>query len=271
MNVRLRLSLLISLLVLLAPVCISAGGDTKVRTFSVRIAPGALVEVRADVGEVIFRKGSSNTLEITATLANADRIRYFVQTLTPEPVAHVIINATAAPNSEHEINSVIEIAGPDGLVFDVQTSGRAITVDGVSPANAELTTSSGDIRVQDARGDYRLSTTNGDLSLIGVNGTFWAETTNGAITLRGTLTSDSPNRLETTNGVMDIRLGPDSDVRITAEAGGGELTSDVPGGVRSATGILSASVGPGAGTLAIVNKRGAINLGMANSSASVRN
>ncbi len=263
MNFKLRILLLIiAAFATLAPVCVLAGGKSRIATDTVVLNQGALVEVVGENAEVRLHRVSSNTLEVEATLNNEEFVDFYTQSLTSEPVRHYVISATTSTGGETSANSIIDIGLPDGVQLVVRTTNRPIVVDSISVVTASLVTTKGEISVTGSVGNFNINTTESEVTVQGVNGNVIVVTTNAHVWFEGVV-NDGTSSISTTNGDIAARLENGSDVLITAYTRNGDVT--VNGGFQDVTkdgdvATVAHRIEDGQGKLNITNGPGAIHI-----------
>ena len=160
MDFKLRtLLIIIVAFATMAPVCVLAGGNSRTMTDQVVLNDAALVEVIGENAEIRIHRVASNTLELEATLNNAEFVDFRTQSLTSEPVRHYVISATTSTGGETSANSIIDIGLPEGVQLVVRTTNRPIIVDSISVISATLVTTKGEISVKGSVGNFDLNTT----------------------------------------------------------------------------------------------------------------
>jgi hypothetical protein len=263
MNFKLRtLVIIIAAFATLAPVCVLAGGDTKTTTGTFELSKGAVVEVIGENAEVRVRGVTTNTLDLTVTMNNAEFVDFYTQSLYGDPASHFVISATTSTGGATRANSLIEIGIPAGVVLSVRTTNRPVLVDAVSLASATLATSDGTITVTNSSGNFDLNTTNSEVIVRAVDGLVNIVTTNAHVWFEGVIDEGS-NSISTTNGDIAVRLGDDSNVLVTGNTHNGDVTvsgcSDCVLKQGDTASILY-TVDDGTATLNITNGPGAIHI-----------
>ncbi len=263
MNFKLRtLLIIIAAFATLAPVCVLSGGNSSTRTDSIVLEKAAMVEVFGENAEIRIRRVASNTLEVEATLNNAEFVDFYTQSLTSAPVRHYVISATTSTGGETSANSIIDIGLPVGVQLIVRTTNRAITVDSISVISAFLVTTKGEITVNDSVGNFDLITTESEVTVQDVDGNVHIVTTNAHVWFDGVI-SEGSSSISTTNGDIAARLGSGSDVLISAYTHNGDVT--VNGGTENVSkdgdvATIAHRIEDGNGQLSITNGPGAIHI-----------
>lgn len=246
----------------LAPVCVLAGGDTKTTTETFELSKGALVEVIGENAEVRVRGVTTNTLDLTVTMNNAEFVDFYTQSLYGDPASHFVISVTTSTGGATKANSLIEIGIPAGVVLTVRTTNRPVLVGAVSLASATLATSDGTITVTNSSGNFDLNTTNSEVIVRAVDGRVNIVTTNAHVWFEGVIDTGS-NSISTTNGDIAVRLGDDSNVLVTGNTHNGDVTvsgcSDCVLKQGDKASVLY-TVDDGTATLNITNGPGAIHI-----------
>jgi len=171
---------------------------------------------------------------------------------------------------------------PRGVTLDriVTSNGHIRTVDGAG--SARLHTSNGSIHVQDLRGSLNAETSNGPVEVEGVDGEVTVHTSNSSVNVK-TNRGDQPIRLESSNGPVDLSLGPNYSSSLRAHTSNSSITIHAPSGpnahltARTSNGTidshfdvrvsgdiskshLDGTIGNGAGTLDLSTSNGSILL-----------
>lgn len=263
-NFRLRILIaIVAAFAALAPVCVLAGGSTATKpTEKFELSNGAHVEVIGENAEVRVHGVTTDTLELTVTLNNAEFVDYFTQSFGGDPASHLVISANVSAGGTTTANSVIEIGIPAGIELTIRTTNRAISVDAVSISTAILATSNGKITVANSSGDFDLNTTNSEVTVQGVDGPVNIVTTNASVWFEGVVDEGS-NSISTTNGDIVVRLKNGSNVAVSGNTRNGDVT--VNGGSDGVArdgdrASISYRVDVGVATLHLTNGPGAIHV-----------
>jgi hypothetical protein len=263
LNFKLRILLIIiAAFATLAPVCVLSGGTSRTTTDTIALKEGALVEVIGENAEIRIHRAASNTLEVEATLNNAEFVDFYTQALTGEPVNHYVISATTSTGGETSANSIIDIGLPEGIELVVRTTNRPIIVDDISVISASLATTNGEISIADSTGNFDLNTTESEVTVQNVDGNVNVVTTNAHVWFEGVIKEGSSS-ISTTNGDISARLENGSDVLISANTHNGDVT--VNGGIEDVTkdgdvATVAHRIENGIGKLTITNGPGAIHI-----------
>lgn len=218
------------------------------------------LDLQGSNGACEVRQGTGSEIVIQATKrsrygqAELDQVSVSV---TGEPTLVVRTVVQPATSARVSVDYLIQVPATVGMVR-VQTSNGAIRVSGIG-------------------GDADLRTSNGAIDVAGTNGTVTARTSNGAITIQdaaslgdletsnGRIAADvlavkDDIAIRTSNGAVDLALGPALSAVIDAETSGSQI-SVPPGLVRvdeqSAT-RLRATAGAGGHTITVRTSNGQI-------------
>ena len=152
------------------------------------------------------------------------------------------------------------IAVPPNTVVDSRTGNGKIELFGVS-GPSKLHTSNGTIELRDVSGEISASTSNGKITVAASRGVFDLKTSNGAITFDGDLYSGGDNRMETSNGSIDVDLGSAPSVKVDASTSNGSVAS----GLQFVSAIIEdnhlvGTAGDGDASLHIETSNGSIGI-----------
>lgn len=192
---------------------VSWGGPThkETRTTSVPVeAPGGL-DVSTRNGSVSVERGSTDRIQVSATLRARTLERLAEMTVVIEEVDGVLRIRPEAPGGKWQSNEgcSIEVVVPTGAVtrgITVNTSNGKISVAAMT-GKAHLDTSNGSITVEDHDGEVHAKTSNGKINLHRVGGPVVADTSNGSVTVRLREDVRGPVNLDTSNGSVTLEVG----------------------------------------------------------------
>ena len=228
--------------------------------YAYRLAPGATVSVRASNSAVTVRRSDSDSLNVTATLRNPSRIRFFVLPTGTEPVREILVSALLIDDKKGDASSGLALLVPDGVTLKINSTNGPLDVEGATLVDVNLVTTDAAVSVRSSRGDFTMNTTNGKLDVMGSAGTFWTQTTNGAIEFAGTIRSTRSNRFKTTSGDITVRLSGDPDLLMTVKAENGTVQADDATPVSEVDKVLTARYGEGAGKLDVETVNGNVRI-----------
>ncbi len=249
-------------LVSLAPVCVLSGGNTLMKSETVNLAKGALVEVVGENAAVHIHGVQANTLKLNVTMNNAEFVDFYTQILAGSPASHYLISATTSTGGTTTANSLIEIGLPRGTKLIVRTTNKPVIVESSILSYADISTSNGEVKIVNSSGDFNLSTTNSEITVRSVMGEVNASTTNAHVWFEGVVNKGS-NSISTTNGNVAIRLEDGSNVSVSGDTHNGDVT--VNGDDKTVikdgdTATFTYGAGDETATLVITNGPGAIHI-----------
>jgi DUF4097 and DUF4098 domain-containing protein YvlB len=251
--------------------CDDAEIETRDDSFSV--GESVTLVVRTANGAIEVRAGSDGEVHVEATLREPEKIDYEVtqdgDTITAE--------ATSGRWRGCMMASFV-VTVPADTEVDLDTSNGAIELTGLV-GDGRLDTSNGAIRLVDVTGDYRGRTSNGAIRIDGMEGTADIETSNGAvdvadskgefdfhtsngrISFSGELTAGGDNRLETSNGRVNVELLGEPSVRIDASNSNGDITTNLPLTIESTSRHhLVGTIGDGEADLYVRTSNGDLDI-----------
>ena len=191
--------------VLLAAIGCGGAGQTDTRedVFGVGATPTFVVD--GDNGSVVVNAATANTITVTATLRDANRIDYeatqegdTVTVKAKKKGGFRLFSFGQGPAAD------IEVSAPPSTMVEVRTSNGSIELRGIQESGS-LRTSNGKIVMENVSGDFDIRTSNGSVTLTVVEGNVTVESSNGAIVVRdGKGTFD----IETSNGRIEFSVHP---------------------------------------------------------------
>jgi DUF4097 and DUF4098 domain-containing protein YvlB len=253
--------------------CDDAEIETRDNSFSV--GESVTLVVRTANGAIEVRTGSDGEVHVEATLREPERIDYEV-TQDGDTI-------TAEAQSESGrwrgcMMASFVVTVPANTEVDLDTSNGAIELVGLE-GGGRVDTSNGAISLVDVSGDYRGSTSNGAIGIDGMEGTadfgtsngavdvadsrgeFDLHTSNGRISFSGELTAGGDNRLETSNGRVNVELLGEPSVRIDASNSNGDITTDLPLTIESTSRHeLVGTIGDGEADLYVRTSNGDLDI-----------
>ena len=241
--------LALAVVVFAAVGCGSAGPtETREDVFSVGATPTLVVD--GENGSVVVNavtgNAIGNTIKVTATLRDANRIDYEA-TLEGDTVTvkakkkggFRLFSFGQGPAAD------IEVSAPPATMVEVRTSNGSIQLKGIQDSGS-LRTSNGKVVMENVSGDFDIRTSNGSVTLTAVvgnlqvessngaivvrdgKGTFDIETSNGRIEFSGELMPGGDNTMSTSNGSVTVSLQGEANVELDASSSNGSVTSKLP-------------------------------------------
>jgi len=218
-------------------------GPTETRDDRFAVAGPVRLVVDSENGRIEVEAGPVNEVHVLATLRWADRLEYEVRqegdtiTVTSRKKRRVLFGF--GPGTD------LLITVPADTVVDLDTSNGRIELTGIN-GSGSLDTSNGKIVMENVVGDFvgdtsngsiaidgmegtaRLSTSNGGVTVQDVIGEFDIESSNGRITFSGEFLPGGRNRLETSNGRVEVKLQGVPSVTLDASTRRGDVNSELP-------------------------------------------
>ncbi len=236
--------------VVLAAVGCGGAGPTETRedVFGVGATPTLVVD--GENGSVVVNAVTGNTIgntiKVTATLRDANRIDYEA-TLEGDTVTvkakkkggFRLFSFGQGPAAD------IEVSAPPATMVEVRTSNGSSELRGIQESGS-LYTSNGKVVMENVSGDFDIRTSNGSVTLTAVEGNLTVESSNGAIVVRdgkgtfdiktsngriefsGELTPGGDNTMRTSNGSVTVSLLGEASVELDASSSNGSVTSKLP-------------------------------------------
>jgi len=236
-----RLAVMVLAVGLLVTGCTLGPIETRDDHFTVEGSVQLVVD--SENGSIDVKVGSDDEVRVQATLRGADRIEYEVRqegdtiTVTSRKTRRVLFGF--GPGTD------LVITVPINTVVDLNTSNGRIELRGIH-GSGSLNTSNGRIVLEDVIGDFegdtsngaitidtmqgsaRLHTSNGKVDVRDVIGEFELESSNGGISFSGELLPGTRNRLETSNGRVEVELLGVASVTLDASTSRGDVNSELP-------------------------------------------
>jgi len=208
------------------------------KTFDV--APGQLLEVQTDVGDIKLRTWDRDEVHIKVygdRDAEEDVDFYFEKTSDG-----VLVDAEKESGWSSWFGGIrlkYEIDVPENFNLDLKTAGGDLVVVDLN-GEAQLRTSGGDINCDNIHGGLKASTSGGDVELSKIDGMISASTSGGDIDIRSangkvgastsggdiTLYYNGKNEgieLKTSGGDIDIRIPDNFEAEVYLKTSGGDI------------------------------------------------
>ena len=128
------------------------------------------------------------------------------------------------PGNDRNYSASFEIAVPESIRLDLTSTNGNITISEIL-ATMMANTTNGAITLTNTKGAAIISTTNGSISVQNHSGPIKGKTWNGAINCNlSELTATDSNRLETSNGSVQLFLPINASAQIEAYTSNGNIT-----------------------------------------------
>ena len=224
--------------------------------------PANTVRVVAEIrkpGAVVYKVGQEgDTVRVEARPRGKSS---FMQVFGGSRGANIKVTVPRGADVEASSkNGRVELKKVDGTFSLASSNGRIVTED-VS-GTLEATTSNSRITAKRIRGSAKLRTSNGRIVVEEAHGTFEAVTSNGSIKFEGELVSGGENRLETSNGGVNVRLLGQPRVKLDASTSNGSIKCERPITTQRISGKnrLEGTIGSGDASLVVQTSNGSITV-----------
>ena len=221
---RFAVLMVASSLVLAFAACEQVEPETEMRTDSFTVSSGYRLEAHTFNGSIEVVEGDGLQVTVVATIQQPKELEYEAK------IQGDTLKITAKPirNNVHPSPGVsLVITTPSDAVLDLRSLNGGIEVIGVG-TGGDLETSNGVITLERVVGVFVLNTSNGRVVLSEVHGSFGVDTSNASIQFDGVLEPDTNTQLRTSNGSIDITLGPNANVEIDAQTSNGDVSVAYP-------------------------------------------
>ena len=229
--------------------------------FSVGDSPKVVVS--SGHGRISVRSGTENLVRVQAVLRKPDKINYVIEqsedsiTITAEANEEPfkLFNFGGSPGAD------IEITAPAATRIELQTSNGGVEVHGIT-GSGTVQTSHGAVSMNGVIGDFVVFTSHGAVKIADAKGTFEIETSYGRIEFDGELAAGGHNRMETSNGGVEVKLRGVPSVKIDASTRNGTVETGLPIVPTPAkhVGHLIGIVGPGDAELFVRTSHGSVTI-----------
>lgn len=243
--------------------CSIAPAETQVieDSFSISGSPQIVAEIDNGSIEVVSRNSGSNTIQVTATVRNPDRVDYRASQdgNTVRVIGKSDSGFSFLGGGDRGVDLVVSL--PTEIDLGLESSNGAIEVTGIN-GSISAKTSNGRISITNSTGDIAAATSNGRVDLGDVSGQVEAQTSNGSISYRGTLRPGSTNSFQTSNGSIEVSLVDTPGVEIDATTSNGRVSSSLPITIEGTVkdNELKGTIGAGGSTLRIRTSNGSVNI-----------
>jgi lia operon protein LiaG len=266
-------AMVIAIALLAAVGCATNAGPTETRDNSFTVNGTAKLVVQSENGKIEVNAGTDDEVRVQATLRGINAIDYEVSqdgntiTVVAEitgwwSTAGVDITITAPINTDVELatsNGMISLSGIEGT-GTLSTSNGNIVLENVK-GDFEGSTSNGAIEIDTVEGTGFLRTSNGKLDIQRFTGEVDAQTSNGRISFSGNMTAGVSNRLVTSNGDVDVELLGTPSVNLDASTSNGDITCEFPiTATTTSDEHLVGTIGEGEADLYITTSNGDVTI-----------
>ena len=209
-------------------------------TFTVDGPP--ILDITTENGKIDIDTGVDGEVHVHAKIRGVDVIDYEVSQEGNKIIVEADINRSGTFSN---VGVDITITTPVVSDLDLNTSNGRIDVDRIE-GTCLIRTSNGEISLEDIKGDVdaktsngrinidqlegtaKLRTSNGEIDLEDMVGEVDASTSNGAISFEGSLIAGSDNRLESSNGRIEVELWAPISINLDASTSNGDIDCEVP-------------------------------------------
>ncbi len=200
-------------------------GNDKVYEKSYSVEPGGKLVVDADVGDITVTGGDKNEVAVTvAARGSGENLSRFTVSSSQDgntvkviaKLKHKYFNFFG----ENSPDVHIDVQVPATFNLHLSTSGGDIALDNVK-GTIDGETSGGDLVLRKLDGEVRMNTSGGNISLKHSQGNYTLETSGGNI---GGVDVNGPIHFETSGGNIELR---ESDGKVYASTSGGDITVEL--------------------------------------------
>jgi DUF4097 and DUF4098 domain-containing protein YvlB len=267
--------LLLILVAYSAPACApNAGQYTDLETRLIEPLEGKSLLLQVDYGHVQLLASEDRQIHVQGQALFVDDLEYAV--VSTESQVSVRIYSHHSRSSEAPL--LVTILVPPKLKARVETEAASIRAQGIQ-GDLEITSTSGDITLEQVtgvmtlhsnRGDITVQDSSGVVSVVGnygiltaqnVTGDVGISTIMGNIAFSGSIGGNDNVRLETDHGSVYVDLAADSDLSLQVRSTSGEIACMRPALVVS-TRTCDGEINSGSGSLSVRTVSGAVTLQM---------
>lgn len=219
------------------------------------------LKVNGSFAQVILVNSENSTLGLKGTLTANEKVAGF--TLSHKLVAGTLeITINYPSNNWVSHSGEITITVPKGISVDIVNSSGYVDLSGISDLKLTALTTSGKIKLIDAKGDYALRSTSGDITIQKCVGALTVTSSSGKIIMNNT---DGP--LNITNLSGDITITSHQGSIVTESTSGKQILESINGDVtaKSASALIKISKTTGnlnlksfSGTISLFDTKGII-------------
>jgi hypothetical protein len=269
------LALLFVFLTYSVSACVPKVGQyTELETRLINPLEGKSLLLQVDYGQVQLMPSEDGQIHVQGQALFVDSLEYAVESAENQ----ISIRIYSHHSRSSEAPLLVSILLPPKLKARVETEAASILAQGFQ-GDLEVTSTSGDITLEQMRGAITLHSNRGDItvqdssgivSIVGNYGTLIAQnvsgdlgisTIMGNIMFSGSIQGNDTVRLETDHGAISVNLGANSNLKLQVRSTSGDLACMLPDVVVS-TRTCDGEIGSGNGSLSVRTVSGAVTLQM---------
>jgi hypothetical protein len=259
----LRISVMAVLLVSIAAVCVSKGGDVEFVQDTTPVNDDVTLVIEATRASIEIFKGEPGTIITQVEAGNRTKVVHRVRPGTFLPTSRLLIETFIPVKYAPRSRAIVRLWIPDGTELEVTGDDVSVEISGplagTIAVNGVITLTQGDATLTNVVGNFSISTGLGGITLNHVDGEFDAETERGSIFFRGAPTPDEISHLETGAGSIFADVNGVLDPAISASAARGVIL--LHDGERPLSGTdISVSLTDGPAALELVTANGIIDI-----------
>lgn len=259
----LRISVMAVLLVSIAAVCVSKGGDVEFVQDTTPVNDDLTLVIEATRASIEIFKGEPGTIITQVEAGNRTKVVHRVRPGTFLPTSRLLIETFIPVKYAPRSRAIVRLWIPDGTELEVTGDDVSVEISGplagTIAVNGVITLTQGDATLTNVVGNFSISTGLGGITLNHVDGEFDAETERGSIFFRGAPTPDEISHLETGAGSIFADVNGVLDPAISASAARGVIL--LHDGERPLSGTdISVSLTDGPAALELVTANGIIDI-----------
>ncbi len=259
----LRISVMAVLLVSIAAVCVSKGGNVEFVQDTTPVNDDLTLVIEATRASIEIFKGEPGTIITQVEAGNRTKVVHRVRPGTFLPTSRLLIETFIPVKYAPRSRAIVRLWIPDGTELEVTGDDVSVEISGplagTIAVNGVITLTQGDATLTNVVGNFSISTGLGGITLNHVDGEFDAETERGSIFFRGAPTPDEISHLETGAGSIFADVNGVLDPAISASAARGVIL--LHDGERPLSGTnISVSLTGGPAALELVTATGIIDI-----------
>jgi hypothetical protein len=259
----LRISVMAVLLVSIAAVCVSKGGDVEFVQDTTPVNDDVTLVIEATRASIEIFKGEPGTIITQVEAGNRTKVVHRVRPGTFLPTSRLLIETFIPVKYAPRSRAIVRLWIPGGTELEVTGDDVSVEISGplagTIAVNGVITLTQGDATLTNVVGNFSISTGLGGITLNHVDGEFDAETERGSIFFRGAPTPDEISHLETGAGSIFADVNGVLDPAISASAARGVIL--LHDGERPLSGTdISVSLTDGPAALELVTANGIIDI-----------
>lgn len=251
------------LLVSIAAVCVSKGGDVEFVQDTTPVNDDLTLVIEATRASIEIFKGEPGTIITQVEAGNRTKVVHRVRPGTFLPTSRLLIETFIPVKYAPRSRAIVRLWIPGGTELEVTGDDVSVEISGplagTIAVNGVITLTQGDATLTNVVGNFSISTGLGGITLNHVDGEFDAETERGSIFFRGAPTPDEISHLETGAGSIFADVNGVLDPAISASAARGVIL--LHDGERPLSGTdISVSLTDGPAALELVTANGIIDI-----------